>query len=253
LLSTKHLSTRKQRERHIADVRQWLMVLAACVGIWVWIKADSIVLAVLVFIVALVVIESLLLAPGILRRRRLRTLGYEKVYTMNGEEFEEYLQALFQGKGHREELTPNGADFGADLILERDRKRTTVQAKHWVNRDVGVSAVQEVHAARAHHKADNAMVVTVASFTRQAIDLAKSCGVEMWDGERLQKEVLAMNATQRSAQHSRPTTGGEEVVVPASQPPTRSKCGRVMVGRSSQYGEFWGCSGFPACRGTRPA
>jgi restriction system protein len=61
---------------------------------------------------------------------------------MNGEEFEESLQALFQGKNYRGGLTPNGADFGADLILERDKKLIAVQAKHWVNRDVGVTAVQ---------------------------------------------------------------------------------------------------------------
>jgi hypothetical protein len=165
----------------------------------------------LVFIIALVFIESLLLAPGILRRRRLRKLGYEKVYTMNGEEFEEYLQALFQGKGYRVELTPTGA----------------------------------------HYKADRGLLVTVASFTQQAIKLAWSCSMDTWDGERLQKEVLALNAAQPFAQAH--TFAPSKLAVPAHEPPTCSECGRVKVRRSSQYGQFWGCSGFPACRGTLPA
>jgi len=32
--------------------------------------------------------------------------------------------------------------------------------------------------------------------------------------------------------------------------PTCPKCGRVMAKRSSIRGDFWGCSGFPDCRGT---
>jgi restriction system protein len=245
------VSTRRQREKDLADVRQCFTVLAACAGAWVWIKADSVFLAVVVFIIALIVIECLLLTPGIQRRRRLRTLGYDRVYAMNGEQFEEYLQALFQGKGYRAELTRNGADFGADLILERDKKRTVVQAKHWVNRDVGVTAVQEVHAARAHYKAHNAVVVTVAAFTQQAIELAKSCRVEMWDGERLQKEVLALNAALRAAQDA-PMRAGAEPRVSVTSAPFCPSCGRAMVRRTSQYGEFWGCLGYPACRGTLP-
>lgn len=247
--------TRKQREKEMAGVRQWLTVLAACAGVWAWAGAKSIFLGVLVFIIALVIIESLLLAPGILRRRRLRSLGYDRVYAMSGEEFEEYLQAFFQGGGYRAVLTPNGPDFGADLILERDRKRTVVQAKHWIERDVGVSAVQEVHAAKAHYNADHALVVAVASFTQQAVDLAKSCQVELWDGRRLQTEVLSRARALPAHVPSSVRAQAVTTVAAEQRPeaPTCPRCGRVMVRRTSQYGDFWGCSSFPACVGKRSA
>lgn len=241
--------TRKQSEKDVADVRQGLLLLAALAALWAWAASKSVLLAVLAFFLAVAAIELLVLAPGMLRRRRLRSLGYDKVYSMNGEQFEEYLQALFQGKGYQAALTANGADFGADLILGRDRTRTVVQAKHWVNNDVGIGAVQEVYAAKAYYKADQAMVVTVAPFTKQAIELAMACNVEVWDGERLQKEVLALNSTQHSPKrHFLPANVSQ--VCPASQSPFCPSCGRPMVRRTSQYGEFWGCSGYPACRGT---
>lgn len=37
-----------------------------------------------------------------------------------------------------------------------------------------------------------------------------------------------------------------------SRVPTCPKCGAGMVKRSGQYGDFWGCSRYPNCRGTRP-
>ena len=33
--------------------------------------------------------------------------------------------------------------------------------------------------------------------------------------------------------------------------PSCPKCDSVMVERSSRYGKFWGCSGFPKCKGTK--
>jgi hypothetical protein len=35
--------------------------------------------------------------------------------------------------------------------------------------------------------------------------------------------------------------------------PTCPKCGRTMALRLSQHGAFWGCTGYPECRGTRKA
>ena len=150
--------TRKQREKNAAELRQGFLLLAVLAAIWALAASKSVSLAVLVFVLAAVAIEILVMVPSMLRRRRLRSLGYAEVYSMNGEQFEEYLQALFQGRGYQASLTANGADFGADLILGLDRTRTVVQAKHWVNRDVGIGAVQEVYAAKAYYKADQAMV-----------------------------------------------------------------------------------------------
>lgn len=38
----------------------------------------------------------------------------------------------------------------------------------------------------------------------------------------------------------------------AGPAPVCPQCGRPMRLRKSAKGEFWGCSGFPECKGTRP-
>jgi four helix bundle suffix protein len=35
--------------------------------------------------------------------------------------------------------------------------------------------------------------------------------------------------------------------------PDCPQCGKPMRQRKSAKGDFWGCSGFPDCKGTRPA
>ena len=45
-----------------------------------------------------------------------------------------------------------------------------------------------------------------------------------------------------------PATAGESASAPTIACPL---CGAPMVKRASQYGEFWGCSTYPRCRGTR--
>ena len=42
--------------------------------------------------------------------------------------------------------------------------------------------------------------------------------------------------------------GGGSGAAPGEAPSACPKCGKPMVARRSQYGEFWGCSGYPACR-----
>ncbi len=183
--------TRRQRENGIKDVRQGLVFFALLLGLLLWYRTSSFAVGFAVFLVALVAVEVLLLLPGGIRRHRLQTSDYQRVLTMDGEEFEEYLEALFVARGYQVTPTSSGSDLGADLLIEKNGRKTAVQAKHRVQRDVGIIAVQEINAARAYYRAKDALVVTVGSFTKQAIELAKAGQVELWDGARLEQEVLA--------------------------------------------------------------
>jgi len=42
-----------------------------------------------------------------------------------------------------------------------------------------------------------------------------------------------------------------ETVVAAEAGPACPKCGKPMRKRKSAKGEFWGCMGYPDCKGTR--
>jgi restriction system protein len=71
-------------------------------------------------------------------------------------------------------------DYGADLIVRRNGKRTVVQAKSWT-KNVGIKAVQEANAAPAVYECSDAMVVTNPYFTDAArssrAQTASCCGI----------------------------------------------------------------------------
>ncbi len=133
-------------------------------------------------------IGSILL--GIWRRIRLARSGIKDIDKFSGKVFEEYLEVLFRRLGYRVERTQFAGDYGGDLVLRKDGVRTVVQAKRY-SRSVGVRAVQEVVAAKAHYDCAEAMVVTNNRFTKQAEHLADKNGVELWDRDELTRRLMA--------------------------------------------------------------
>jgi len=125
---------------------------------------------------------------------------------MSGERFEEWLATFFRNRGHSVRLTPATGDYGMNLVLRRDSRCTVVQAKRWKGR-VGPKAVQEVFAGKAHYKAEGATVVTNSGFTREAQELAKSTGVELWNREKLRTELMK-NRKQPVQRPAASPTGG---------------------------------------------
>ena len=72
-------------------------------------------------------------------------------------------------------------DFGGDIIARGFLfSKIVVQCKSY-RRPVGVRAVQEVCAAKLYYNASRAAVATNSTFTKQAKELAKRCGVELWE------------------------------------------------------------------------
>lgn len=107
---------------------------------------------------------------------------------LSGEEFENYLFNLFENLGYEVESTPASNDYGADLVIAKGAERTVVQAKRYSN-TVGISAIQEVVGAKNYYQANKCMVVTTNYFTTNAIELAKTSNVELWDRDILIKMI----------------------------------------------------------------
>ena len=141
------------------------------------------------FLLVLVAARLLPLLPQVLRRRRLSESGIHEIDAMDGRTFEDCLAALFSRQGFEVEVTPYRGDWGADLVLVKAGIRTVVQAKRY-KKSVGVRAVQEAVAAKAKYRCSEAMVVTNATFTRQAIELARVNKVALWGREELVRHLL---------------------------------------------------------------
>jgi hypothetical protein len=108
------------------------------------------------------------------------------LFDADGLAFERLVAELFRRLGYDARLTPASHDYGADILAEDPAtgESICVQAKHYAAA-VGVAAVQEVHAARAHYGCREAWVVTNATFSGPAKKLAASCGVRLVDGAEL--------------------------------------------------------------------
>ena len=150
--------------------------------IWKWIP-----LLLLVAVLKYVVPRFLLVR----QRQRLSGIGIADIDTLDGKQFEVYLEARFRARGYRVQRTPYQGDWGADLILEKDGVRTAVQAKRY-QKNVGVRAVQEAAAAKGKYGCDQAMVVINSQYTKAAVELAAANAVELWGRERLLRELLAI-------------------------------------------------------------
>lgn len=124
----------------------------------------------------------------LINEHNARSFSINTVDRMDGLEFEEFLYELFTQMGYTAIKTKASNDQGADLLIEKFREKTVVQAKRYES-NVGNRAVQEVVSARAHYRSDDAMVVTNSYFTKQAKDLAKSNNVKLVDRDLLQQHI----------------------------------------------------------------
>ena len=123
------------------------------------------------------------------KKRKYLNLSQEQIDVLSGKNFEQYLQIHFKELGYRVKATPDTNDYGADLLLTKGSERIVVQAKRYSGR-VGNHAIQEVLGALHYYNCNKAMVVTNSFFTKNAINMAQKCNVELWDRNRLRKELI---------------------------------------------------------------
>ncbi len=128
----------------------------------------------------------ILLSIRRLRYGRYVNMSMKKIDKLSGKAFEHYLAVQFRRLGYRVSLTEDSNDYGADLILKKRGKTIVVQAKRY-DRNIGISAVQEVVGSVAYYEADKAMVVSNQYFTKNAKNLARQNDVVLWGREEIKK------------------------------------------------------------------
>lgn len=173
------------------------------------------------------------------------------VQQMSWREFEMLIGEWFRQRGYAvTEAGGNGPDGGVDLVLRKGNEKFLVQCKQWRAFKVGVSVVREHYGVMAAQGAAGGFVVTSGRFTQEAMEFAAGRNVELIDGTRLQQMLQQARVA--------PAT-------PAAAPPAHAvarhtcpQCQADMVLRTARQGanvgkQFWGCSRYPQCRGTRPA
>jgi restriction system protein len=177
-------------------------------------------------------------------------------------EFEMLVGEGFRLQGYQvAETGGGGADGGVDLVLTRPGKsggeKFLVQCKQWRALKVGVDVVRELYGVMAARGATGGFVVTSGRFTDEAVTFASGRNVMLVDGPKLLGLIRQVRAgaghpvvRTDAATTTRLTSDGAH----ATACPL---CTKPMVRRTAKRGanaggEFWGCTGYPACRGTRP-
>lgn len=125
-------------------------------------------------------------------RQKFARADLNDIDRMSGNQFEEYLEVLFERLGYKT-IPTERFDKGADLILVKGGIRTAVQAKCWAHKRVDVEAVRAVVAAMRPYKCTRGIVVTNSYFTRPAVQAAKDNNIELWNRDNLTNVLLAVN------------------------------------------------------------
>lgn len=211
-------------------------------------------------------------AASALRRRQRKALVADVAQSrasdaldgMSWREFELLVGESFRLQGYQvQETGGGGPDGGIDLVLSRPGKNGSekflVQCKQWRAYKVGVDVVRELYGVMAAKGATGGFVVTSGRFTDEAVQFASGRNVTLVDGPKLHGLIRQAQASAKPSSSAR-TTAPAAAPAPVStsaEVPTCPTCAKPMARRMAKRGmnagaEFWGCTAYPACRGTRP-
>lgn len=170
---------------------------------------------------------------------------------MSWQQFEALVGEAFRRKGYSvTETGGGGADGGIDLALKKDGESFLVQCKQWKATKVGVTTVRELYGVMAANGATGGFVVTSGVFTEEARAFSVGRNIELMDGKSLHALIRGVTVPSKPAPALKVVTSEGETFCPI--------CQSAMVKRTAKRGAnsgnaFWGCSQYPACKGTRPA
>jgi restriction system protein len=170
---------------------------------------------------------------------------------MSWQQFEQLVGEAFRLQGYSvSETGGGGADGGVDIVLRKGSEKFLVQCKQWRAFKVGVKEVRELYGVMAAKGAAGGFVVSSGRFTEEATSFASGLNVTLVDGPKLNELIQQAIAARRA---------GTATSVPSpmhTSTPTCPLCSKQMAKRMARRGanaggEFWGCTGYPACKGKR--
>lgn len=182
--------------------------------------------------------------------------------SMSWQQFEQLVGEAFRLKGYSVvETGGGGADGGIDLVLSKGSEKFLVQCKQWKAFKVGVDVVRELYGVMAAKGATGGFVVTSGRFTAEATAFASGRNVTLIDGPGLHELIQTVRSSKplSTPRHEQVPRRPEPALNTATEPHLSGcpLCSKPMVRRLAKRGvnagnEFWGCTGYPSCKGTKP-
>lgn len=174
---------------------------------------------------------------------------------INWREFEILVGELFRRCGYTiSETGGSGADGGVDLKLRKGSEIFLVQCKQWRAYKVSVNVVRELYGVMAAEGAAGGFVVTSGVFTSDAKAFASDKSIELIDGLQLSALLRETHVGHTGGVWRAEAAADIAESGTLALSPLCPRCGAAMVKRTARRGqnagrEFWGCTGYPRCRG----
>lgn len=229
---------KKYSKRYKNELANFLFALSVLPALLYYFKNFNLYRSLAIY--GLCMIASIFIIKLIQRRNNLKLLnsGIDIVDKMTGEQFEEFLLQHFRNLGYSGYVTRGSHDYGADLVVKKDGISTVVQAKRWKQK-VGVEAVQQIVAAIKHYGVQQGIVVTNSFFTNNALNLAKSNNIMLWNRNKLISILMEKIENISDSDNGK----AKYNVCPM--------CGKELIHKHGKRGSFIGCTSFPHCKYTR--
>jgi len=170
------------------------------------------------------------------------------ITTLEWKRLEQLSALYFRALEFRVEEADCGPDGGVDLRLFAGGASTPsilVQCKAWNSWKIGVKEVRALLGVMSKERVSEGIFVTTSTFTDEAVRFARGTNIALIDGNDLLCKLRDLPAEDQSRILEVVTSGDFTT-------PTCPSCGVKMVMRVAKRGgdSFWGCSRYPACRGS---
>ena len=200
------------------------------------------------FIALILLIPAPISAFNTWRTRKLldKQASIDSIRSLKWKAFEELVGEAYRRQGYAVFENPDaGPDGGIDLLMRKGGELIIVQCKQWRANKVGVEKVRELYGLQISQNAAKSILITSGFFTQEAKNFAVDKPMDLVEGSYLLELIQNLQPTTKKATSQLTSS----VACP--------ECGSKMVLRTAQKGpnpgqQFWGCSRFPKCRGTKP-
>lgn len=176
--------------------------------------------------------------------------GLASIKNLSWREFECLVGEAFKRNGFSvTETGGGGADGGIDLSVQQGENRYLIQCKHWKTQRVGVKDIREFLGVITDAKVSGGYFITSGSFTPESIEFAQKNRITLYNGEELWNLIKDVQ-----------TQSNPSILTETTTPETKTTlcplCQTPMILRTAKKGNnagnnFWGCTHYPQCKGTR--
>jgi restriction system protein len=169
---------------------------------------------------------------------------------LSWKEFMEYIMLLFKKLGYTLEGESGSRDEGFDLKVKRDGRLSLIRCKKYYVRKVPLSMLNEFYDAMSNEPGlHKGYFITTGFFSREAWRFASDKQIDLIDRFRLMDFVRTAESIDAAQEMSSIQDNLKRTIY------TCPMCGahmelRTVKNDSESSIQFWGCSTYPACKGT---